>query len=190
MQIEIRLVATTLMASSMFVHAGPLTELDPGPFGVVALEPAGSTMDWEDVNGDMIPDVAIRTSDLLRFHLLNADGVIDLVSDSNRGSQFLGGATVVRYGAAADPKGCNASDLAEPFGVLDLADLSAFVGAFESGDPLADLAPPSGVFDLADVSAFIGEFTAGCPYSRSADAVVLTTRAVDTMPSRGRSEPA
>jgi hypothetical protein len=59
--------------------------------------------------------------------------------------------------------GCNAADLAEPFGVLDLGDISVFVGGFTSGDPVADLAAPFGVFDLADISAFVGGFTAGCP---------------------------
>lgn len=62
-----------------------------------------------------------------------------------------------------EPAGCNAADLAEPFDVLDLADISAFVGAFTSQDPLADLAPPMGVFDLADLSAFVNAFVGGCP---------------------------
>jgi hypothetical protein len=59
--------------------------------------------------------------------------------------------------------GCNAADLAEPFGVLDLADLQGFAGAFVAGDPSADLAPPTGVLDLADVQAFVSAFLAGCP---------------------------
>jgi DNA-binding beta-propeller fold protein YncE len=54
------------------------------------------------------------------------------------------------------------ADLAEPFGVLDLADISAFVGAFVSGAPGADL-DGNGIFDLADVVAFVASFTAGCP---------------------------
>jgi len=55
------------------------------------------------------------------------------------------------------------ADLAEPFGVLDLADITAFVDAFVNQQPPADLAEPFGVFDLADVSAFAAAFTAGCP---------------------------
>lgn len=58
--------------------------------------------------------------------------------------------------------GCPA-DLADPSGVLDLADVQAFIAAFVAGNPLADLAPPVGVLDLADVQAFIGSFLAGCP---------------------------
>lgn len=58
---------------------------------------------------------------------------------------------------------CNIADLAEPFAVLDLDDVQAFIAGFTSQDPIADLASPSGVFDLADVQAFIGAFAAGCP---------------------------
>lgn len=63
------------------------------------------------------------------------------------------------------PQGCNPADLVEPFGILDLADITAFVVAFTSvpQDPIADLAPPFGVFDLADISAFVTAFLAGCP---------------------------
>ena len=64
---------------------------------------------------------------------------------------------------AADMGGCNAADLAEPFGVLDLADVQGFIAAFVSGDPAADLVPPEGVLDLADLQAFLVEFTGGCP---------------------------
>jgi len=63
-------------------------------------------------------------------------------------------------GLGAGP--CNAADLAEPFGLLDLADISAFVGAFTAMDPLADL-DGDGLFDLTDVSMFVGAFVAGCP---------------------------
>jgi len=55
------------------------------------------------------------------------------------------------------------SDLAEPFGVLDLADISAFTTGFVAQDPAADFAEPFGVFDLADISAFVAGFVAGCP---------------------------
>lgn len=58
---------------------------------------------------------------------------------------------------------CNPADVAEPLGQLDLADISAFVQAFLSGNPIADLEPPFGEFDLADLSAFITAFLAGCP---------------------------
>jgi hypothetical protein len=55
------------------------------------------------------------------------------------------------------------ADLAPPAGVLDLADINAFVTGFTGSQPIADLAEPFGVFDLADVGAFVGSFVAGCP---------------------------
>ena len=59
--------------------------------------------------------------------------------------------------------GCNAADIAEPYGVLDLACIQAFVTGFVAQDPIADIAAPFGVYDLADVQFFISEFLAGCP---------------------------
>ena len=38
-----------------------------------------------------------------------------------------------------------------------------FVGGFTSMDPIADIAEPFGVFDLADINAFVNAFAAGCP---------------------------
>ena len=55
------------------------------------------------------------------------------------------------------------ADIAPPFGVLDLADINAFITAFIAQQPPADFAPPFGVFDLADINAFIAAFGAGCP---------------------------
>lgn len=59
-------------------------------------------------------------------------------------------------------EGCNAADIAAPFGILDLGDISAFVTGFTTADPIADL-NNDGVFDLSDISAFVAAFTAGCP---------------------------
>ena len=62
----------------------------------------------------------------------------------------------------AGPSACNAADLAEPFGTLDLADIAAFVAGFTGGDPIADL-DANGVFDLADIGVFVSGFADGCP---------------------------
>lgn len=56
-----------------------------------------------------------------------------------------------------------AADLAPPFGLLDLADVVAFVSAFAAMEPAADLAEPYGLFDLEDVTAFVHSFNTGCP---------------------------
>jgi hypothetical protein len=71
-------------------------------------------------------------------------------------------ATIDLTAAEADPP-CSAADLAEPFGVLDLADITAFVSFFLDADPRADLAAPQGVWDLADLVGFVTLFVSGCP---------------------------
>ena len=75
----------------------------------------------------------------------------------------LEGSGLISIVANADAAGCNQADLAEPFGVLDLADLQTFIAGFVASDPIADIAAPEGVWDLADVQAFIASFNAGCP---------------------------
>ncbi|USN98677.1 MAG: hypothetical protein H6810_10995 [Phycisphaeraceae bacterium] len=55
------------------------------------------------------------------------------------------------------------ADLAPPYGVLDLSDITTFVSAFLNQTPQADFAPPYGVYDLADITGFIAAFQAGCP---------------------------
>jgi hypothetical protein len=63
---------------------------------------------------------------------------------------------------SAGEGGCNAADLVEPFGVLDLNDINAFVGAFVAGSPAGDL-NNDGVLDLTDINLFVSAFLAGCP---------------------------
>lgn len=67
----------------------------------------------------------------------------------------------VAVGSAA--VGCNPSDIAEPFGVMDLADIQCYISSFLNGDDLADFEPPFGVLDLADLQSFIVSFVNGCP---------------------------
>jgi hypothetical protein len=102
----------------------------------------------------------LRFGESQPVYLANLLWVDDLLPDSE--VIALGGPSgdgIVLTG----PMGCNDADLAEPFGVLDLADIGTFVQAFVAQDPIADIAPPSGVFDLADLSAFVQAFTSGCP---------------------------
>lgn len=58
--------------------------------------------------------------------------------------------------------GCGDADLVAPLGVLDLADIGAFVAAFSAQQAPADL-DANGLFDLADINAFVVAFVAGCP---------------------------
>ena len=67
------------------------------------------------------------------------------------------------FWAAAGPSGCGLADVAPPFGVLDLADISVFINGFLNMAPEADLAEPFGVLDLSDINAFVSSFISGCP---------------------------
>jgi hypothetical protein len=58
----------------------------------------------------------------------------------------------------ADPCPCDLNG----DGILDLADIGAFVVAFQAGDLAADL-NGDGILDLADIGAFVTCFQAGCP---------------------------
>lgn len=88
---------------------------------------------------------------------INEDGGIDLIHP-NDNTNDIG---CLRNTCPPDP--CNQADLSIPRGVLDLADLNAFIVAFLAMDPQADLAAPAGSFDLADINAFGAAFLAGCP---------------------------
>lgn len=61
-----------------------------------------------------------------------------------------------------EPQGCNAADIAEPFGELNLADVQDFLIGFAGLDPVADVSP-DGQFNLSDVQDFLIAFGAGCP---------------------------
>ncbi len=65
--------------------------------------------------------------------------------------------------AAVSAGPCSVADLAEPFGVLDLSDVTTFTSAFLAGGDAADVAPPFGLLDLTDVVLFVDSFVADCP---------------------------
>ena len=77
-------------------------------------------------------------------------------------TMYLGGSQVRVYDLSPCLPECNAADLAEPFGVLDLDDVVAFVSGFTAGAPIADL-DWNGVLDLDDVEGFVVAFGDGCP---------------------------
>lgn len=94
-------------------------------------------------------------------YLANLLWVDDLMPDSE--VIALGGANGAGIVLTGGPAGCSNADIAEPFDVLDLSDITAFVQAFTTMQPAADVALPEGVFDLADITAFVASFLAGCP---------------------------
>ena len=112
-----------------------------------------STGGWElreyDLGGVIAPSDAVR----LRFE----------ASDLGDGSIVEAAVDDLRVVTAGCPDTGNIADLVPPFGVLDLADIQAFVDGFLNQDPIADLAAPFGVLDLADVQAFTQAFLNGIP---------------------------
>jgi hypothetical protein len=68
---------------------------------------------------------------------------------------------VLSLGLGAVDTPCIA-DLAEPYGLLDLFDISTFISGFVSADLIADL-NGDGILDLSDVVDFVDSFTTGCP---------------------------
>ena len=84
---------------------------------------------------------------------LRASGIADCFT--------LSSPATLAVNAGATP--CSPADLAEPFGIIDIVDVDAFIVAFIAGQPAADLAPPTGIVDIEDIDAFIALFLAGCP---------------------------
>ena len=79
-------------------------------------------------------------------------------------AQVSSGGTLDLRGGFYQPPlfgGCNDADLAQPFGILDLTDVDAFVAAFLPGLPAADL-NGDGIIDLTDIDLFVTAFLVGC----------------------------
>lgn len=90
------------------------------------------------------------------------DGTIQLTLSAGSGEfMFLNAIKLEIEGGAGEP-GCNIADIAEPFDILDLGDINAFVVGFTTQDPVADV-DGNGIFDLGDINAYVAAFTGGCP---------------------------
>ena len=57
---------------------------------------------------------------------------------------------------------CSNADISDNFGELDFFDISAFLAAYTSLEPIADFNNDS-QFDFFDISAFLNAYSAGCP---------------------------
>lgn len=84
---------------------------------------------------------------------LNTDGAIDVITVSNDARR-----TYIHWGFAPP---CPVDVTCD--GQLNFFDLARFAQAFAAGDPSADIAEPFGVWNFFDVSAYVGLFNAGCP---------------------------
>lgn len=90
-----------------------------------------------DFNGDGAPDVAVAFEVANRLHIFENT-------------------------CAQTTCSCNPADLADPCGVLNFFDVSAFLVAYNAQDPIADF-NADGMVNFFDVSAFLTAFNNGCP---------------------------
>jgi hypothetical protein len=114
------------------------TDLGPIPFGF----DFGGTTGVQVMNGV----VDINDANQVAFAAFLANGTIGVFVASPAGPARLQPRRPRRALRRPRPRRC-----------------PTFVGGFVTQDPIADLAAPEGVFDLADVQAFVGAFNAGCP---------------------------
>ncbi len=126
------------------------------PVGIQSVQsptPGGATVTiegWDNPTGD-------PTGHFLRFTSnANFNGIDSFTYTTTTGQTAT--VTVDVNG----PDNCGIADLADPFGVLDLADITAFVIGFQLQLDEVDFAEPFGVWDLSDISAFLAAFNAGC----------------------------
>lgn len=108
-----------------------------------------------DLDGDV--DTDDRWAVLDRYHLNTSEPIVPGIEviDADGDADFdLDDVLLIGLPCAAD--------LAPPYGVLDLADVNAFIAAFTAQDLLADLSG-DGLLDLIDVGLFITGFMAVCP---------------------------
>ncbi len=146
----------------------------------IAAGPTGAPMDVEFVSAS--GDTGALTTDFTSIQSIPAQGsqsILASLSDGTSGSfaatytfrgvndQGLFGASaggdvlVVSLSGTVNDSSC-AVDFAEPFGVLNFIDVSAFVSLFSAGDLAADI-NGDGTINFVDVSAFVAAFQAGCP---------------------------
>lgn len=115
---------------------------------------------------------SVRVDDPNQLLWFDIEGSIAIASVSGRGNadeyarrggESVNSAFPVRIDTdILNYHGCSRADLAVPFGELDAADTSVFIGLFLSGSPLADLAAPYGIVDFADLSHFFDLYAEGC----------------------------
>ncbi|MEM1185715.1 MAG: GC-type dockerin domain-anchored protein [Planctomycetota bacterium] len=138
----------------------------------------GSVVDLSaDMNADLVVDAldALKViEDIMGTSIgdLDLDGDVDgddlAIANANVGTGTTYSQGDLDFDGDVDNAdlalfGCNAADIALPFGILDLSDIDAFILAFASQDPTADITAPFGIIDLSDIDAFIVAFLAGCP---------------------------
>ncbi len=133
----------------------------------VASEASGGSLRFEFDGADVSGAIGVPatggwqtwTTVQTRVELDAGEQVVRLVNLGGGGAEF----NINWFELEAVSLSCGAADLADPLGVLDFSDVTAFLVGFATADPAADLAPPSGIYDFSDVVAFLVAFGNGCP---------------------------
>ena len=94
--------------------------------------------------------------------IFDAGGELFSIGSTGTNAYDLTAWTTTMTVGASGPTSCNDADIAEPFGVLDLADINLFVNSFTTQSGAADI-DGNGIFDLTDINLFVNAFTTGCP---------------------------
>ena len=155
----------TLELFSPFASRSDVLQMDEGPLGSCNTPPNLDSVTMSAAEFNALSEGG------LSFELAASPGVSEVCSIDTYGY------VTVFYDAEPAPGvddngdgvldacqeiGCNNADLAQPFEVLNFADVQSFLGAFNTQQPQADLAAPAGVWNFADVQSFLGLFNAGC----------------------------
>lgn len=146
--------------------SGLFDDLNPSNSGTVYSQQLADRM---VVSYDMVTEFSPSNANTFQFQL-HFDGTIVISWERvDVGDAIVG----ISEGAGQDP-GFVESDLSSypapnncpqdinGDGILSFFDISAFINAFNSSDPVADF-NGDGVFNFFDVSAFVTQFQAGCP---------------------------
>ncbi len=127
---------------------------DADPNGVI--DPSTVTIVVPAFNGTTDVNPASGVITYTHSGLGDSDQFLYSVSDE------LGGLSPPALVSVSVTNACPA-DLAAPFGVLDVTDISTFLALFAAGDPAVDYADPIGAFTVEDVITFLTLYTQGCP---------------------------
>jgi hypothetical protein len=143
--------------------------VDTGARPALAPEGVGAVVTIKTVEGDQRrtldagPTFQTTEERSAHFGLGAADTVLELDVEFHDGTRLRLENIPANQTVTVTAPPCRA-DLAQPFGVRDLADIHAFAGYFLSGARAANLADPvpdphdAPVLDLADILAFVAQF--------------------------------
>ena len=171
----------TVSASSESLSAGVPTLNGMLAFGPVAAGGSGASLATAAAGRGLAGGLIANPGDLVSFTVDVDAGATpgDVTLDFAGAVVLVQGDSLVTYSTDPGPNqqealtvnpvtitigagGCNDADIAEPFNILDLSDIAAFVSAFTTQMADADI-DGNGIYDLTDISLFIASFTAGCP---------------------------